>query len=116
MKDRLFNLIEQSFERCKSTPHCSKCNYTGTGGNCFKYLMADHILGNGVIVLPCKIGDTVYQTDGARIYESTIYEITLTSNKTIFVTENIAFDETAIGKGIFLTREEAEAKMKGGAE
>lgn len=69
-----------------------------------------------ILELPCKVGDKVYQTDGVRIYESTINEITLTTNKMICVTENIAFDETAIGKGIFLTKEEAEAKMKGGAE
>lgn len=68
------------------------------------------------VELPCKVGDKVYQADGVRIYESTINEITLTTNKMICVTENIAFDETAIGKGIFLTKEEAEAKMKGGAE
>lgn len=73
--------------------------------------------GENVVELPCKVGDKVYQTDGVRIYESTINEITLTSNKMIFVTENIAFDKTAIGEGIFLTKAEAEqalAKMKGG--
>lgn len=55
---------------------------------------------NSLLVwLPCKVGDTVYQTDGVRIYESTIKEV-------IFDTENIAFDERALGKTVFLTREE----------
>lgn len=61
--------------------------------------------------LPCKLGDTVYQTDGIRVYESTIGEITLTARHSIFVTENIAFDERAIGETIYLTREAAEAAI-----
>ena len=63
------------------------------------------------VVLPCGLGNKVYQTDGIMIYESTICEITLTTRRSIFVTENIAFDERAIGKSIFLTREEAEAAL-----
>lgn len=58
---------------------------------------------------PCKVADKVYQTDGVRLYESTVRSV-------IFDTENVAFDEGAIGKTVFLTREEAEAAMaqKGG--
>lgn len=52
------------------------------------------------IELPCKVGDIVYQTDGVKIYESTIKNV-------IYETESIAFDERAIGQSIFLTREEA---------
>ena len=59
------------------------------------------------VELPCKIGMAVYQIDGERIYASTIHEITYTTSKVIFVTENIAFDERAIDNSIFLTREEA---------
>lgn len=78
--------------------------------------IADRLLAEGVIVPPCKVGDKVYQTDGIRIYESTVMEVTYTTNKVVYCTENICFDETAIGKSIFLTREEAEkalAKMQG---
>lgn len=47
-----------------------------------------------------KIGDTVYQTDtdGARIYKSTVKRI-------IFDTGDFAFDETAIGTSVFLSEE-----------
>ena len=50
------------------------------------------------------MGDAVYQRDtGGRIYETVI--------KTIFYdTGGIAFDERAIGKTVFLTREDAEKK------
>lgn len=49
-----------------------------------------------------KAGDTVYQvgTD-CLIHEDKI-------NKVIYSTDGVDFDERAIGKSIFLTREEAE--------
>lgn len=76
--------------------------------------VADYLLENGVTVPPCKVGDTVYQTDGTRVYLSTINEIIYSKNNTIYATENIAFDERAIGKSIFLTIEEAEQALKEG--
>ena len=72
-----------------------------TDKNVCEYL-ADDLLENGLVVLPCKVGDKVFQLDnGGNIYES---EIT----KLIYDTAGIAFDESAIGKSIFLTRQEAE--------
>lgn len=78
----------------------------------FTDYLADYLLEHGVIVPPCKVGDIIYQIDGVRIYTSTIYEITYTENKVIFVTENVVFDERAINNSIFLTREEAERALK----
>ncbi len=73
--------------------------------------VVDFMMANGVTVQECKLGDKIYQTDGVRIYESIIGEITLTSKRTIFVTENIAFDERAIGNSVFLSYAEAEAHL-----
>ena len=91
---------------CKDCLHDEACEiYAGDLGEngaekcvCFK----DR---NRFVELPCKVGDTVYQTDGIRIYENKIERI-------IFDTNNIGFDETSIGKSIFLTREEAERALK----
>ena len=58
-------------------------------------------------VLPCKAGGTVYQIDVERIYEGKITKI-------IYDTDGIAFDARAIGKTVFLSREEAEAALEGG--
>lgn len=74
--------------------------------------IADYLIANGVTVQECKLGDKIYQTDGVRIYESIIDEITFTAKHTIFVTENIAFDERAIGNSIFLSYAEAEAHLR----
>ena len=93
---------------CDNCLHCKVCTqHYADIRNC-----ADFADRSEWVHLPCKVGDKVYQTDGIRIYESVIYEINITSNNTICITGNIAFDETAIGKIIFLTREEAEKALK----
>lgn len=63
--------------------------------------------------LPRKVGDRIYLTDGIRIYKSTIRAIKISSANTVYFTENISFDERAIGDSIFLTREEAEKALEG---
>lgn len=78
------------------------------------YVESGITISNGVTVQECKLGDKIYQTDGVRIYESIIGEITLTAKHTIFVTENIVFDERAIGNSVFLSYAEAEAQSKVG--
>jgi hypothetical protein len=59
-----------------------------------------------LLVLP----ETVYQHDAERIYESSIRRV-------IYETDTgCAFDERAIGQTVFLTREEAEAALRRGAD
>ena len=54
------------------------------------------------VVLPCK----VYETDGVRVYEHAVRGI-------IYRTAGGPdFDESTIGKSIFLTREEAERALQ----
>lgn len=77
---------------------------------------ADYLLENGGIVLPVKVGDTVYQTDGIRIYESEIKEIIICNHIIFYETSGIAFDKSAIGTSIFLTQEEAEQALKEGVQ
>ena len=52
-----------------------------------------------------NIGDKIYQHDAERIYESTIKNI-------VYETTGITFDERAIGKTVFLTREEVEKALE----
>lgn len=51
-----------------------------------------------------QIGEIVYQTDGVRVYECKIRNV-------IFETDGVAFDESAVGKSIYLSRAEAEAAL-----
>ena len=88
-KERLIELIMDSVGGCARN---------------WAEVIADHLLKNGIIVPPCKVGDVVYQTAGVRIYEGQIKEI-------IYDTGLIVFDERAIGNTVFLTREGAEKAL-----
>ena len=81
-----------------------------------------------LITLPCKIGDTVYEVQETRkrIQEytvisvhhshcSTLFGWTLKDGKGVYSNLN-GFEEHAIGKTVFLTKEEAEATLKGEKE
>jgi hypothetical protein len=111
MRDRLMKLIQRADAMCGSRKQCEGCVGFGKGADCCDYNIAAHLIANGVIVPPCKVGDTVYQTDGERIYESCITHIEIYSFVTVFYTDGVAFDETAIGHSIYLTKEEAEKAL-----
>lgn len=58
------------------------------------------------VVLPCKVGDKVFQQNGVDIFESQVKKI-------IYDCGHFAFDEETIGERVFLDRESAEAALKG---
>ena len=89
--------------------------------------IADYFLENGVIVPPCKVGDKVYVVDytrlGNMIFECEIEEISHFSYGTYYylnwglhIPRFKACQENSFGKTVFLTKEEAEQALKGGAE
>lgn len=82
--------------------------------------LADVLLENGIIVPPCKVGDTVYYETfpvdngsisvGVQPHKIIAYRLRM-------VTEgNCLIADFEIGKTVFLTREEAERALKGGGE
>ena len=76
--------------------------------------IADHLLANGVIVPPCKVGDIVhYPYDyGNKVLEKTVKSIVIENNdKWLDVGVSFLPFEN-IGKTVFLTKEEAEEKLK----
>lgn len=93
--------------------------------------MADSLMESGVIVLPCKVGDTVYKTVRTFVGEWDVWEIRIehialyfgtiggcdTMTYAIGCTQDGSAVTTyfdTIGKTVFLTREEAEAALKEG--
>ena len=63
--------------------------------------------------LPCKVGDKAYIIVGKDISKQTIQRVTIGSDKILeFCTRKRGFAISDIGKKVFLTREEAEAKLK----
>lgn len=96
--------------------------------------VSDVLLENGVVVLPCKVGDTVYIVHNTAesieldcletcIYETVIDSIHISGiveyhmfYKKIIHPDCDFFSDKDIGKTVFLTKEEAEKALKGGAE
>ena len=125
MRDRLIELIRKARKNTK-------------GANCDlerEMRFADYLLANGVIVPPCKVGDTVYsfcdvfgvilpyvvQNFGVGFMGKDrpnycFWEATSHATETDELLDEIEFDLDEIGKTVFLTREEAEAKLKGGEQ
>ena len=111
-RERLVELL------CESEREYMSSTYTG---GYFTYI-SDYLLANGIIVPPCKVGDKVYRIStrsGARIkyiQETTVSRVAIDTEGTwIFCTCN-PIAKTVFGKTVFLTREEAEAKLKGGVQ
>lgn len=92
MKDKLIELLSS----CPTDPE----------GNRNVAVIAQHLLDNGVIVPPCKVGATLY---GIKKFKST-------DRKTVysFTAPDMAWiieHKSAFGKNIFLTREAAEKAL-----
>ena len=121
MRDRLIKLLNKKYDH-----FCDQCGVNKDSR--YTDSLADYLLENGVIVPPLKMGDKVWIIDWC--YEVNEYEITHIrynrdlngqrfSYDAIMVGKNgadIGFADEDIGQYVFLAREEAEAKLKGGAE
>ena len=87
--------------------------------------ITDDLLANGVIVLPCKVGDMLYDIYEAvsngygGIRELKVPEIHINidrRNKPWLIISGYYFAFEDFGKTVFLTREEAEKALKGGEQ
>lgn len=105
MRDRLIEIL-------------SKPIYPKEGVNLAE-VIADYLLDNGVIVPPCKVGDTVYSiVEGINniVFVGDVYEYTVGREHFVFRSTRkgyltLAFTELDIGKTVFLTSEEAEKAL-----
>ena len=92
-RERLIDLIKEAKKHTKNANSDLERNM----------IFADYLLEHGVIVLPCKVGDTLYcesASKGQITYLRAPDLEWIVENKEIF------------GKEIFLTREEAERALK----
>lgn len=128
MRDRLIQLITNSEIDFLCSPNKTH----------FPTFLADHLIENGVIVPPCKVGDKVYVIMGTScedidgVYTTCeFYNLksenlcTLPKGKCpyryriaeCYVTEmNLLRFTAEWGKTVFLTKEDAEQKLKGGKQ
>ena len=98
-KDRLIEVI-------------SKVQYLGG----LEEKVADYLLANGVIVPPCKVGDKVYiiGTFTGQLITNQVVAIVYGESGLFLMLESftVVLVEKQLGKTVFLTKEEAEAKLK----
>lgn len=146
MRERLIALIDQADEECKHTKACKNCSGYGKGSRCMNYHIADHLLANGVVVLPCKVGQTVWMADNVwclddretwtfhyetKVLEFKVRSISMSCNSKGAWTKKFRICEVRngkatdhqhdigfddFGKTVFLTREDAERALKEGGK
>ncbi len=109
MRDRLINLLQNFADG----------TYSRNGyfvDNTQVDDVADYLLENGVIVQPCKVGDILYDIyDYTTVKEITVKEINIRidkRNKPWLIIGGYYYGFVEFGKTVFLTKEEAEAKLK----
>ena len=116
MRDRLIELLNKKYDH-----FCDQCGVNKDSR--YTHNLAGYLLKNGVIVPPCKVGDTVYM----------IYNIPLVRGVVELTVENIViginpskcnlyckhesgskdmFYKESFGKVLFFTKEEAENALK----
>ncbi len=89
--------------------------------NCAKLIaedIADRLLANGVIVMPCTYGDKIY-CDGkyfashcaGEVMEFTVNNIETTVSSMFRGEPDVCFDFEQFGKTVFLTKEQAEKAL-----
>lgn len=114
MKETLIELIQNAVGGCARN---------------WAEVIADHLIANGVIVPPVKVGQTVYKISRNKVKGCEVVFVGLSADEkcsyfnfvenyadgTFYKAHSMGFN--AIGKIVFLTREAAEAALqKGGVE
>jgi hypothetical protein len=79
-------------------------------------MIADYLMSNNVVVLPCKAGDIIYIIGEitSQIVYDTINHIMYNGEEFRLATDSgfLVLVEQQLGKTVFLTKPEAEAKLK----
>lgn len=128
MREKLIELLAFADNQCANTKQCENCVGFGKGKDCCNYLIADYLLDNGVVVMLCKVGDTVYLANPVygEVLEATVISVEFnyyTDPKEWITIEYISpytgkqtyksRIDLMFGKTAFLTKEEAEKHLKG---
>lgn len=128
-KERMMEVAKTLYERgfCLGDTCCKHCEKVqavesreviGFYNRVIELLQAD--ADRRCVVLPCKVGEKLYILDGVikpiLEYELIYPEVAFNSEVNIIFHEKLDGINELIGKTVFLTREEAIAALKGGAE
>ena len=109
-RDRLIELLTDNLPRCGNLPHWDNPLQLSCDEQVER--IADHLLANGVIIPPCKVGDTVYciEYNLMLVDEYTVDGYTFKNSKlALYVRSGIY--STVVSEW-YLTKEEAERVLK----
>ena len=102
MKERLIELLNKKYDH-----FCDQCGVNKDSH--YVENLADYLLENGVIVPPCKVGDTIYMIVEKRAKVTREYFRFVKKTKLTFL--NLERVLEAFGKTVFLTKEEAQKAL-----
>ena len=119
-RERLIEILKLG--SCPSPYLCDEnCKYANLE-RCYEERTADLLLEHGVVLLPCKVGDRLYEVTGRKtvsVYKVKAIRVELFS---LFIEWDIVegfvwqslsgINADDIGKTVFLTREEAEKALR----
>lgn len=115
MRDRLIELLKQAEKQQSLNAVCGDIDSLIDSPKGAEFI-ADYLLANGGIVLPCKVGDRVW---AIRKYkgvshpqESVVSDMYFTRNMELMIV--VKYVARGIwGKTVFRTKQEAERALKG---
>lgn len=120
-RDKLIEILKN--DSCQSPMLCDpNCKYAKLE-RCYEERTADYLLENGVTILPCRVGDTLYyhklECDGYyegkpmwNIIESTVSEVRITKKGLLLImSSGRIFTYVDFDKIIFRTKEKAEKAL-----
>ena len=113
-------------ELIKATPHGMKTLGDVLDSLYIENVMVKHLLENNIVVLPCGIGNTLYDASEyiygipcPEIYEVESDRMTIEKAENgdyLFTYDDAYIRHEEIGKAIFESREEVEQALMGGME
>lgn len=129
MRNRLIELLRKA-DDATEVHDCDYPTYE-KAMQAFYTSIADYLLANGVIVLPCAVGDTVWCIYEKKIYKGKVTVIKpfiIEKGELLYINMNVSFEmkDPFYGDGrtlthemygrylenVFLTKEEAESELK----
>lgn len=119
-RERLIEILKLG--SCPSPYLCDEnCKYANLE-RCYEERTADLLLEHGVVLMPCKVGDRLYEVTGRKtvsVYKVRAIRVELFG---LFIEWDIVegfvwqslscINADEIGKTVFLTREKAERALK----
>lgn len=103
MKERLIEIVDKAKkEYAKDVTDHTETEY-----------IVENLLNEGVIVPPCNVGQTIYRNIIDKPLEFNVIKIEVFEDGMLFIDDvGKWFCVSDIGKLVFLSREEAEKKLK----